>query len=328
MTESRFLNLTKNRNVVFITVKNESYIRVTQIKRLLEREASLVIVYSSEKKNPVSRAIDLRKKIRNIDFSEYDVVVAGFLPQLIISSILKKASDKTIISEMFLSMYDTVICDRHLFRDGGLIANLMKRLDKIAIENSELVITDTKADSDYFEKLYSADSDKFETIYLEADANLYNPDLNEHHGDKKVLYFGTGLPLQGTDIVMDAFDRVASLKDDVSFTYIGSTKGIPRSTVKRAMSNRNIHIHKWLSQDVLAAKIAEADLCIAGHFNSYIDKADRTIPGKAFIYEAMNKPMILGDTIANRELFTQDERHMFVKRGNAEALAECIRKNL
>ena len=120
----------------------------------------------------------------------------------------------------------------------------------------------------------------------------------------------------------------ASENGNISCTYIGSIKGIPDSILKSAAANRNVHILKWLSQNNLAKKIAEADLCVAGHFNLYIDKAARTIPGKAFIYEAMDKPMILGDTKANRELFTEDERHIFVKRGSAEALAECIRKYL
>jgi hypothetical protein len=38
----------------------------------------------------------------------------------------------------------------------------------------------------------------------------------------------------------------------------------------------------------------------------------------------MGKPMILGDTKANHELFTPDEKHIFVKRGNSKELAKAI----
>ena len=38
----------------------------------------------------------------------------------------------------------------------------------------------------------------------------------------------------------------------------------------------------------------------------------------------MNKPMILGDTRANRELFHEDNRHIFVGLGDSEELAEAI----
>ena len=71
--------------------------------------------------------------------------------------------------------------------------------------------------------------------------------------------------------------------------------------------------------------IAAADLCLAGHFSGNIMKAKRTIPGKAYIYEAMEKPMILGDGMANHELFNADEKHIFVEMGNPKALAGAIR---
>ncbi|MCR4850787.1 MAG: hypothetical protein K5870_05960 [Lachnospiraceae bacterium] len=52
-----------------------------------------------------------------------------------------------------------------------------------------------------------------------------------------------------------------------------------------------LHID-WLSQEDLARLIAISDICLAGLFNHRIDKAFRTIPGKAFIYEAMNKRLL------------------------------------
>ena len=64
--------------------------------------------------------------------------------------------------------------------------------------------------------------------------------------------------------------------------------------------------------------------CLAGHFEPEIDKADRTIPGKAIIYEALGKTMILGDTKANRELFKADDKHIFVPRGNFQRIVEAV----
>ena len=45
----------------------------------------------------------------------------------------------------------------------------------------------------------------------------------------------------------------------------------------------------WLPQEKLAEYIDMADLCLAGHFNAAVEKASRTIPGKAYIYQAMGK---------------------------------------
>ena len=66
---------------------------------------------------------------------------------------------------------------------------------------------------------------------------------------------------------------------------------------------------------------------LAGHFHPTIQKAQRTIPGKAYIYQAMEKPMILGDNPATREL---DGRWtvpvLYVPMGDSRALADCILK--
>ena len=86
----------------------------------------------------------------------------------------------------------------------------------------------------------------------------------------------------------------------------------------------NIEYIPWLSQEKLAEYIAMADVCLAGHFNKEIDKAHRTIPGKAYIYQAMEKRIILGDSRANRELFSESDQNYFVPMGDAQALADLI----
>lgn len=284
----------------------------------------------------MSRAVELRGKLNKIDFYSYDVIILGFLPQLLLKPVLKELSKPkdqakkkpVILAEMFLSMYDTIMLDRHMFEDGKPISSYLRKLDKDTIYAADLILTDTKANADYLARLYDVKRDKFETLYLEADKDVYYLSEADQEKDGKVhvLYFGTGLPLQGTDVVLEAFNAVSCEDANYEFTFIGSIKGIPNSEVKKAAESPRIKLIRWLSQKKLAEKIAAADLCIAGHFNVYIGKADRTIPGKAFIYEAMDKPMILGDTRANREIFKEDDRHIFVKRGSAKELAQCIRR--
>ncbi len=357
MMASRLQSAISQKNVVFITVKNMDYIRVSQIERLLCQNAASFKVYSSEKGNPITRAIDLNLRMKNIDLSGADVVILGFLPQFIWKRAMKKlgTSKPLLISEFFLSLYDTIVLDRKLISPSSFIAKKLKKLDKRALDEADLCITDTGADADFFAKIYDADRGKFEVLYLEADEGIYKA-ATSSDGDKEkeekeaknietgyaeednagltnkayeVLYFGTGLPLQGTDVVLEAFDKVTkdsvvNWKRHIRCTYIGGTKDVSKALLTKLGNNPQITMISWLSQDELSKKIASSDLCIAGHFNPDIDKADRTIPGKAYIYEAMKKPMILGDTTANHELFTEDDRHFFVPRGDADKLAECI----
>ncbi len=347
MTESRLQTLIKNRNVVFITVKNKDYIRVRQLERICLKDAASLQIISSERGNPLSRAIDINHRIKKDLFEECEILILGFLPQLVCKravTMAKECNPKAfVISDFFLSVYDTVVLDRRYVGEKGLIAKFLRRLDKRTLEDANLVITDTKSDADFFAEEFGVTRDKFEVLYLEADEEIYfsskEAGILKRSGKRTALYFGTGLPLQGTDVVLEAFRQLITAGRQISCIYVGGVKFIPKDIIKEyciiceseeeieeAISHDNgkIVIIKWLPQEKLSKLIELSDICLAGHFNSYIDKANRTIPGKAFIYEAMGKKMILGDTLANRELFLEDDKHHFVRRGDAKALTECI----
>lgn len=347
-----------------MTVKNRSYIRSYQYKKIIDEEAASGICIFSEKGNILLRVIDLRMQLSKVNFSGIDIVILGFLPQLLIKDIDSRLrrldrKDVIIVSDFFLSLWDTITLDRQYVSPTGVIGRKLKKMDEAACRASQMVITDTKANVDFAVREFGADPDKAYAMYLLPDKEVYNADQaavnfgkpniigeNNTYGDNKlpnamesnsddeqsnlkrnskpqgivleqfkVLYFGTGLPLQGTDIIVDAAKKLQG--NNIIFTLVGKIRGIEDK-------QSNVVVHKWLKQTELAQLIADSDLCLAGHFARDIDKADRTIPGKAYIYEMMNKPMILGDTRANRELFHEDNHHIFVSLGDSEELAEAI----
>ena len=111
-------------------------------------------------------------------------------------------------------------------------------------------------------------------------------------------------------------------RKNIFFYFIGPIKG--KALRSLCPHSALVQYIPWLSQKELARLIASSDLCLAGHFSKTIAKASRTIPGKAFIYQAMEKPMILGDNPANHELFVSDRDTVFVEMGNSSALADAI----
>lgn len=314
--------LLKEKRVLFITTKNIDYIRISQVIRLIENNAQLIDMICSDKQRYVQRIIEVWIKLLKYNMKNIDVVFIGFAPQLILPFFYWKVENKTIIIDFFISLYDTLIHDRKKFRDGGIIASISHWLDKKSLIKAECVITDTKSDAEYFINEFNSDAGKFETLYLEADSSIYysreqcKPD--ELKNKFVVLYFGSILPLQGVDIVLDT---VRLLKDnrDIYFQVIG-----PISNKYDKPMQDNVEYIEWLLQEKLAEYIANADLCLAGHFNGEIEKARRTIPGKAFIYRTMEKSMICGDCVANRELFSENEKIKFVKMGDSIDLKKII----
>lgn len=312
----------KNSKAVFITTKNLDYIRnVQELKQLRGRFEDVRCIGSNSSKY-IMRVMYVYWKILITSFSQYDTVFIGFAPQLVLPFWKWKFSKNHVIIDFFISVYDTMVCDRQKISSKSIIAKVVHKLDQITLKWADMVIGDTKAHVDFFANEFSVSKDKFQVIYLEADESIYYPREVEKDPEWKdsfvVLYFGSILPLQGVPIVIDTINQLREQKD-VSFWIIG-----PLGNLAEELNNENVRYDSWLSQDDLSNAIAMADLCLAGHFNGNIDKADRTIPGKAYIYEMMQKQMILGDTIANHELFVEDSRHYFVERGNSKKLAEKI----
>ena len=310
-----FMKYVDERRVLFITTKNINYIRNVQEIKILESKAHTVKKVYSDRKNYI-----VWLKLLACKSSDFDCVFIGFSPQLIFPFFWKFRKKKIII-DFFISVYDTFVNDRKKIKKESFAAAFCHRLDAYVIKKSDIIIADTKADRDYFINEFSGRKDKFEVLYLEADKAVYYPrlkDSQKYHNKFVVLYFGSILPLQGVDIILETVKLLKDY-DDILVQIIGP---IPNS-YNRPIQN-NVEYIEWLSPEELAIYIANADLCLAGHFNAEIDKAKRTIPGKAYIYDAMGKSMILGDNAANREIFLEDELHHYVKMSDPVMLLNLI----
>ncbi|MCC8138018.1 MAG: glycosyltransferase [Clostridiales bacterium] len=329
-SKNRVQKETKGKRVLFVTTKELSYIRNSQEIGLLRESASALNIIGSDGRRYPVRLLKVYWKLLWTSAAGYDVVFIGFAPQLVLPFWNFKFRKNRVVIDFFISMYDTFVNDRKRFGAKSPAAKLLKRLDRSTLQKADRFLCDTNAHGRYFQEEFGAAEEKQITLYLEADHSIYDPGDDSETRQRKtrpdrfkdrfmVLYFGSVLPLQGIDVILAAFDM---LKNDSRFYFcmIG-----PVGDQYKKPESENIEYIPWLSQRELADYIAMADLCLAGHFNADIDKAKRTIPGKAFIYRTMGKPMILGDNPANRELFSEEEDGIyFVRMGSREALGRKI----
>ena len=316
----------RGKHVLFVTTKNLDYLRNTQEIRWLEEAAEKVTVWGSKSSSYVKRLLKLYPKLLFSPLKKYDAAFFGFSPQLVLPFFGWRFRKKKVFEDFFISVYDTMVCDRQKFKKGSLRAGLTRWLDKKTLRRADGVITDTMAHADFFSSEFGVPREKLATLYITGDEAIYYPRPQKKPPKYKdqfiVLYFGSILPLQGVEVIGEAMSRFAG-DERIRFLFIG-----PVDKKVSLPKQDNITYISWLSQEKLADYIAAADLCLAGHFNKEIMKAQRTIPGKAMIYETMQKPMILGDGPANREYFREDEKHTFVPMGDGEALARAIRERM
>lgn len=294
--------------------------RNTQELNLLKKQNQEVKVIGSLSKSYPKRLLIVYLKLLFLNIKEFNKVFIGFAPQLVLPFWWWKFRKKSVTIDFFISMYDTFVFDRKKFQKNSLFGKFFNYLDRRTLSLADTIICDTKEHGKYFVEELGASSERLHTLYLEADTTIYYPREKKKENDFfEVLYFGSILPLQGVDIVLKSA-QILRRNPEVHFTLIG-----PIGKEYQKVDSDTITYISWLSQKQLAEAIAQADLCLAGHFNSNINKAKRTIPGKAYIYQAMKKPMILGDNPATRELYSEDmDGVYFVEMGNPQALAEKI----
>lgn len=304
----------KGKRVLFITTKNLDYLRNVQELALLRGAASEVVVIGSADKSYAKRMLVVYASLLKTNCKAFDCVFCGFAPQLVYPLLWVK-KPRFLVMDFFISCYDTLAFDRKKVRPQSLAGRALKWLDAKTLALADLVIGDTRAHCDYFSTEFSCPNERFEVLYLKADTSIYYPRPMQPNAKKTVLYFGSILPLQGVEVILQAIPMLP----EIQFVMVGPLDE------KAAVAYPNVEYIPWLSQEALAEQIAAADLCLAGHFHATIAKARRTIPGKAYIYEAMQKPMILGDNPANRERYTgQEDGIYFVEMGSASALATGI----
>lgn len=313
----------KGKNVLFITTKNIDYIRNTQEIEALKCVAAKVEVLGSASGSYIARLFFIYIKLLFMGLGSFDAVFVGFAPQLILPVFNWRFKGKLVAEDFFISVYDTMVNDRRKVTESSWAAHICKRIDEKTLSCADIIVADTRAHAKYFSNELGADEKKLCVVYLEADKSIYFPRWIPKQpsfvGKFIVLYFGSILPLQGTETILECVNLMKDC-NDIVFDIIGPVSESNREKYKDC----NVHFTQWLTQNDLADRIAAADICLAGHFNATIGKASRTIPGKAYIYEAMGKPMILGENPANHELFEEDAAHFFVQMGNAEKLKEKI----
>lgn len=328
-TPNEIIDILKDKKVLFVATKNCDYIRNSQEIKIIKKYAEKYSVVCFNDKLYIARIIKVYFSLLvKLIKEKYDVIFVGFAPQLLLPFYFLRFFGKTkiIITDFFISVYDTFVDDRKKIKDNSFIAKIMKWVDEKTLTNTDFAICDTNVHGDYFCKEFNFAGNKMLTLYIEADTSLYYPmDIARPEKIKSkfvVVYFGGMQNVHGVDIVLEA----ASILDNyenIFFYIIGPLK---KEMVDKYLKFKNIEMIRWLEQKKLAEYISFADICLGGHFNGKIKKALNTIPGKVYIFKAMNKKVILGDTPANREVFEENDENIYVEPQNPLKLAEAIKK--
>ena len=126
-------------------------------------------------------------------------------------------------------------------------------------------------------------------------------------------------------VAADPASRLLATEYDIQLRIIGFGQ---EYALARRMADewalKNVLFEKPIPYESLPDAIVSADLCLGGPFGC-TGKARRVITGKTFQFLAMEKPIVVGDTPANRELLTPGRTAAFVPLADPSQLANVIR---
>jgi len=254
---------------------------------------------------------------------DYDVVFVGFYGQPLAIA-LARLQGRPLVLDAYVSTFETLCEDRQIVRSESILGRLAAWLDRRSAQVASQVVTDTVADAQYFHCRFGVPEDKITAIYVGCDDALFFPRSGRQVDDRiDVFYYGSFLPLQGIDTIIKA---AAELGHYPRFHFTIGGSGMRYAQIKEMVDRLalvNVDLVGWIPFDELPAYIAQASICLGGHFSKGA-KAARVISTKTFQFLAMRKPTIVGANAATAELFEDGRDVLAVPMGDPTALAQAI----
>lgn len=289
----------------------------------LEKNGGTFLECHTEMKGFLNKCRDLRKKFRALAPDSGTVLVpfpGHFLMPL--AWALTRRPHKKLIFDAFVSLYDTDVGDRRRFSPWHPRAWMLWAADLLSMHLADEVLIDTEAHRRFLIEKFHLDPARVRVIYLQARNDLFYPIRNQKSENRdlfKIFFYGTVIPLQGIEYILDAARILEEQNPSVHFSMVGSEK--LKCMVEKS-GRKNISAGAFAPIEKLPDMIRNADLCL-GIFGTS-GKSRRVIPHKVVDAIACGVPVLTADTPAMRERFAGHPLVRLVRPGDGAALAEAI----
>jgi glycosyltransferase involved in cell wall biosynthesis len=242
----------------------------------------------------------------------YDAVIVGYPGHFDLPAAKRAARGAPVLFDPLVSLADTLVSDRARFRRGSLPARALSLVDRLALRAADVVVADTEQHARFFAEL--ADLERVEVCFVGAEERIFKP--APPGAFTHALFVGKLIPLHGLETILEA----ARLAPEVPFRVVGT--GQLDGLLEQPPAN--VEWVPWVEYVELAGELHAAGAAL-GIFGAS-EKAARVIPNKAFQALACATPLVTADTPAARELLVDGESALLVPPGDAQALADALRR--
>jgi len=294
------------------------------IQGLRENGVEVVECRTPQSSNKLKKYKELIKRHQQIKKEgNYDVMVIGFAGHAImpLAWFLAKLNRKKVILDLFVSEYDSVILDRKTYPKFSFQAFKFWLLDWLSCKLANLCLLDADEHIRFFVKAFKIKPEKFKTILLSCDPEIFYP-REKPKSDKFIVhYHGSYSPIQGIKFVVQAAKLLA--QENIEFNIIGKLSNHQKEIdLAKEINAENVNFVDFMPYEQLAEQIAKSDL-VLGMFGD-TDKAMHCSAFKIVEGMAMKKPVVTGDTPALREIVEDKVTGLFCRMADAKDLANEI----
>ncbi|MFA6295376.1 MAG: glycosyltransferase family 4 protein [Candidatus Paceibacterota bacterium] len=290
------------------------------------KKAGIEIIECRDDGSRFAKYLNLWKK-HEIIKNDYDAMIVGYGGHVIVP-FAKLISKKPIIADLLGSFKDA---EEHS-HNAGFFRRLKDGLiDWLAVECANAVLLESNSQREFFVNKYS-DLKKLKVLYTGLDEtvfhcdNKFNDNKSTKDNSKKIVLFrGRLTPESGIFHILSAAELLKDKRPDITFRIIGFHYRLGQRVKdfikEKDLSNVEL-IYDYISDDLLREKMCETSIAL-GQFESN-PRLDRTIPHKIFEAMSMGLPIITAESKAVKELLTNNESCLFVKRADPSDLVEKI----
>lgn len=232
----------------------------------------------------------------------------------------------TVVLDVFISLYDTLVDDRRMVSAASPLAGAVKMLERLALGAADLAILDTATHARRLETLFGLAPHRLGHVFVGVEEEAFSPAPptgRENAGKPlQVLFYGQLSPLHGVETILEAARRLGPRAMALTLIGSGQQDGIvQRLLVKEDLSW--VTWLKWTPYDELREHIRRSDVSL-GVFGASA-KAGSVIPNKVFQIACVGRYIVTRDCAAVRELFTPDDGGVtLIPPADPTALADAL----
>ncbi len=194
-----------------------------------------------------------------------------------------------LLFDPLISAYDKQVFEREKFPRSGFRAKRLLAWESKLFACSDMILADTEAHARFFHQIHGVPENNIRVVPLCADEELFRPlkRSRERTGTVQVLFFGSFIPLQGPQVIVDAANLYRG--PPVRWSLVGEGP-LRASCQHRVQTGTDIQFEDWIPYQALPARIAKADIVLGIFGNT--PKADRVVPNKLCQALAIGRPVV------------------------------------